>query len=56
MIYSRHDWWDGKELGHQIGQVAVHEYEKRLDFPDLGGEPCGEGGHEAKQDAEAHTT
>ena len=53
-IYSRHDGRDGEELGHQIGQVAVHEYEEGLDLPDPGGEPRGEGGHEAEQDAETH--
>ena len=55
-IYSRHDGRDGEELGHQIGKVAVHEYEEGFDFSDLRGEPCGEGCHKAKQNAEAHPT
>lgn len=53
-IHSRHNWGDGKELSHQVGQVAVHKYEERLDFSDPGGEPCGKGGRETKKYAEAH--
>lgn len=52
--HSRHNRGDGKELGHQVGQVAVHKYEEWLDFSDLGGEPCGKGGCETKKYAEAH--
>lgn len=51
--YSRHDGRDGKQLGHQIRQVAEREYEEGLDLWDLGGEPRREGGHKAEQDAEA---
>lgn len=52
-IHSRHDRRDGKELGHQVGQVAVHKYEERLDFSNPGGESRGEGGHKTKKYAEA---
>lgn len=53
-IHSRHNWRDGEQLGHQVGQVAVHKYEERLDLSDLGSESCGEGGHKTKKYAEPH--
>ena len=54
--YSRHDGGDGKELGHQVGQVAVHEDEEGLDGPNVAGEACGERRHKAEQQAEAHAS
>lgn len=43
---------DGEQLGHQVGQVAVHEDEEGLDGTDAVGETRGERGHESEEKAE----
>lgn len=49
--HLRQDAGDGKTLGHQVGQVAVHEDEEGLDLTDVVGETCGERSRESKQKA-----
>ncbi len=51
-LHLRQDAGDGKQLGHQVRQVAVHEDEEGLDLTDVVGEACGERSHESEQKAE----
>lgn len=50
--FLRQDAGDGEALGHQVGQVAVHEDKQGLDGAHVVGETCGESSREAKQEAE----
>ena len=54
--HLRQDAGDGKQLGHQVCQVAVHEDEEGLDLTDIVGEACGERSREPKQEAEEDAT
>lgn len=54
-LHSRQHAGEGKTLGQQVCQVAVHEDKEGLDLTDIVGETCGEGSHESKQKAEDDT-
>lgn len=53
--HLRQDAGDGKQLGHQVRQVAVHEDEEGLNLSDVVGETRGERSHKPKQEAEEDT-
>lgn len=51
-VNLRHDAGDGEKLSHQVGQVAEHEDEQRLNLTHPAREAGGERRHKAEQDAE----
>lgn len=54
-LYSRHDTGDGKQLGHKVGQVAVHEDEEGLNLANFPCEAGGEGSHQAKEEPKQYS-